>query len=439
MGDFFSLLLTTIYFCVGIIIVLWGKNRFGTTRTPLNFFCLVWCIVGGVANIGLYDFYKPVLLVNTTIIFGIVIFALTFSASASVHASSKCFDRRDFEFKNINFKLIYITNIICIGFLLPFLERALSIIAENNFAYLRAFGGDTDVGISTAGWQNTVIDSFIRPVFMTTAILATVMLFSNARKRRKTCMLIFAVSGNLMLSMCTAARGPIVNFLFYFLFAFLIFRGKNIIKGIWKEKGKILFAVFLVFVILYITDERSGGKSSLEYNIKQFYSYYFSGPVYLSRLLEVYTDYGIGGKMLFGSATFGFITNWISFVLIFITGRPQGSLWLLGSVITNRELYIGTSTKLNAMCTGFYPFLLDWGYLGMIIGPVLMGYASAKIYNRVNRKNDAWSYSLYIYWIYVLFRTVFKWDLVNVDFGVFLLCMYVSNLRFKGRVKFRWK
>ena len=39
------------------------------------------------------------------------------------------------------------------------------------------------------------------------------------------------------------------------------------------------------------------------------YVYYFSGPAYLSQLIKNVTAYGLGGKLLYGAASFGFLSK----------------------------------------------------------------------------------------------------------------------------------
>ena len=419
-------LVLSICIVLGAFIILLQKYLYKTIRTPLTFFAILWCVVLSVANMQLYNYYSPSLLVNSIIIIGIVIFAICFCVFSGKKNLKRVIDNNFFEC-HLNLQIIYFVNIIATIFTIPFLGNAINIIRNNGLAFLRANAGDTNIGIASAGWQNVILDSVVRPVFMTMAILAVTVSFSEIRKKTKIVLLSIAVVENFLLTLLTAARAPMVNFVFYFIIAFIIFKGKNIIAAIKTEKKKIVVCIILIAIILYITNERnfSGDTSILE----NFYVYYFSGPSYMSRLLENVHEYGLNGKLLYGTATFGFITNWLSFIYTFLTGKSQGSLWVLGSVITNQQYWVGENTLLNAMCTVFYIFIVDWGILGIIIGPLIIAFISAKIFKNLYKRQTTFTYAIYIYWTYILIRTVFKWDLLNVDFAVFIVLMYLFTVK----------
>ena len=141
---------------------------------------------------------------------------------------------------------------------------------------------------------------------------------------------------------------------------------------------------------------------------------------------------------MYGSASFGFITNIWSDIMIFITDKPQGSLYLLGSVISNNQYSVGAHTVINAMFTCFYPFYIDYGWLGIVICPIFIGVVSAVFTKRLYRNRNIFNISVYIYWIYIIIRTVFKWDLVNIDLIVVIFSLYFfTNFKRKNRIKRR--
>ena len=83
------------------------------------------------------------------------------------------------------------------------------------------------------------------------------------------------------------------------------------------------------------------------------------------------------------------------------------------------------------MCTCFYPFILDWGYLGVIIGPVIVALIAGKLTKKLYKERNINTISLYIFFLYVLIRTVFKWDLLNLDFIVVIASLYFFTRRRK--------
>ena len=143
----------------------------------------------------------------------------------------------------------------------------------------------------------------------------------------------------------------------------------------------------------------------------------------MTKLMENQSQWGGMGQLLYGSATFGFLTNFISWILIFFTGKSQGSLYILGSLISNTYYIVAPNVKINAMYTCFYTFWIDWGYLGIILGPILLALFSAYLFKRVYLKGDYKACVMYVFWLYTLTRTVFKLDTIGVGITIVFVCM----------------
>ena len=402
------------------LMILLAKAGMGTLKTPVLVFSIIWCIVGLGANLCLYEYYAPSNLVNTIIISGAIIFFIVYGFG--LRGVKKSFFTENIKLDScfINLRILIGINIVVIVLLLPSLITALIILRTNELWYIRANGSE----VYSSSLMATLADSVIRPLFVATTILAIVYLFSDGKQKTKYVLLMLAIVENIELVISTAGRAPIVNFLFYFIIAIVLFRGKSIFELLHHERGKLLFVVALIMGIFVLTQMRSSTNLDMRDMLETFYNYYFSGPSYLTQLLRNVTEYGIDGRYFWGAATFGFISNIFSNILILVTGRPQGTLYIIGSVITSKQYWVGEHTLLNAMCTGFYPFLLDWGYLGIVIGPVILGIITTIITKKVYKNRSLFYIAIYIYWIYALFRTVFKWDLVNIDFSVVLISLY---------------
>lgn len=417
-----------IFLILGVFILIISRAVLGSCKTPVTFFSVLWCIVAGIANMCLYGYYAPSDVVNIIILIGVIIF--TFVYGVSVQRMPKAFFVMELEFDddNINWKLLLTVNIVAIFILVPTLRQSLVLLQGDGLAYLRA----NSTSVYSSGILAVLNDSVIRPLFVTTTIMSCVYLFTKNNRKNKVLFIILALVENLEMVLMTAGRAPIVNFIFYFALVLLLFRGRSIRGLLIRERKKIFFVILLVFLVFYLTEQRSisSSKGSSQM-LESFYVYYFSGPGYLSQLLENISQYGPGGTLFYGAATFGFITNIISDILIIVTHRSQGTLYLLGSVITNRQYRVGAHTSINAMCTCFYPFILDWGYLGVIIGPVIVALIAGKLTKKLYKERNINTISLYIFFLYVLIRTVFKWDLLNLDFIVVIASLYFFTRRRK--------
>lgn len=423
-----SILFLTIYAMLFIFIALFIKIAIRSFRNPLTFFSLLWCVVGFVSNLGLRGYYLPSDFVNIVIIVGIIVYFLGFYVAFNRYPLNIFSEEIDVEDSRINYQVFYLVSTICIMFELPTFIRAIGLVGTVGMAYMRAHANV----VYSSMLFNQISETFVKPIFTATTILAIIVSFNRGKFKIKGIITI-AIIENIMLTVITAGRAPIVNALFYLLIAMLLIRGTSIINLVKREKKKFFILIGAFAFIIFISSLRAGNRVGLEQIIGSAYTYYFSGPSYLSRLLENYSDYGIGGKLMWGQATFGFIINWIIIVLDpLFGGRLETSLNILGSTITNRQLAVGSRTLVNSMSTGFYAFLVDWGYAGIIIGPFILAIITKILVKKLDRNRTIQNLGIYIFWIYALIRTVFKWDMVSLDFFVVLFTLHIFTT-FSGK------
>lgn len=399
-----------------------SKKIFSTVKNPISIFCLLWCLIGMGSNAAFYGYYEPSTTVNIIILIGCIVSFFTYGLS--LQGYNKRFFVEQFKSRcdDVEIRRVMLVNVLCIIILIPYVIRSFNVLIAGGFSVLRS------QNVIENGFLAILNDSVIRPIFTATTILSIVYSFSNAKRKHKIKLLILSIIVNIEQVILSAGRAPLVNLVFYLIIALVLFYGKSIQSILYRGRKYILFGAIMGIAVLKITSQRSmaSDENIFLYNT---YVYYFSGPAYLSQLIKNVTAYGPGGKLLYGAASFGFISNIISDILIFLTGKAQGSLYLLGSVISNNQYRIGVHTSINAMYTCFYPFLIDYGWIGIIICPLFMGIVSGILTKRLYKNQSSFNICLYIYWIYVIIRTVFKWDLVNIDFTVVIIILYYFTKR----------
>lgn len=413
------------YLIIFVIIWLLQKKAYCTIRTPLTFFSLLWCVVGFCANTTIMNYDPPSLKVNIFIILGILLFSLVFIYRVPI---ARITIQKDHEFgKNnmINFRNIYIVNLICWLFMIPRFKTAIQILSTEGFAFLRANLSNSEIGLSRGGFSDIVFGYMVEPVFITTAILSIFLLFKNDKVKGSLLLFIYSIIAITIYAFTGAARGCLIKFAFCFFFVLILCK-KKVLYNVMKMRAVKYSIILLVGTVLFITFQRGtfeGGNSATESVFRTFYIYYFSGPSYMTKLMENQSQWGGFGQLLYGSATFGFLTNFISWILIFFTGKSQGSLYILGSLISNTYYIVAPNVKINAMYTCFYTFWIDWGYLGIILGPILLALFSAYLFKRVYLKGDYKACVMYVFWLYTLTRTVFKLDTIGVGITIVFVCM----------------
>ena len=421
-----------IYLILFIFISILQRRNYRSRRTPLSFFSLLWCIVGFFANLGIMDYENPSFFVNACIALGIIIFTVVFvlrtPRTKVILSDERIFGNNE----KINYKWIIAVGGVCWAFMLPRFRNSMQIINLQGYAFLRANLTNSELGISRGGLQDIIFAYMVEPAIIATAILSFFLLFNHEESRKKKYLLFFyALISVLAYAFTSAARGIIIKYAFCFLFALLVCR-KKVISNFFKIPAVRYGLIIAAVVVLYITFQRGtwGERDSgLDSILRTFYVYYFSGPAYMTKLMENQPLYGGFGQLLYGQATFGFLTNFISWILILFTGRNQGSLYLLGSVISNVYYNVAPTVRINAMYTCFYAFCIDWGYLGIIIVPAIIALYSAHLFKRVYNEGTYLDSVMYVFWLYILTRTVFKLDTTSVGITIVYLCM----LLFTGR------
>lgn len=413
------------YAVLFVIVASMQKKAYKTARTPLTFFPLLWCIVGFCTNTKIMDYVQPSFFVNVCIIIGIIVFTIVFIFYVPGARVTINDDWKFGKYDVINYRNIIVVNIICWAFMIPRFQTAVGILTSEGFAYLRANLSNTEIGLSRGGISDIIFGYMVEPVFISTSILACFLIFEEQKNKKRYLLFIYSIIAIVAYAFTGAARGCLIKFAFCFFFVLILCK-RNVMRNVFKMKVVRYSMIFLVAIVLFITFQRGtfGESTSATDSIfRTFYVYYFSGPAYMTKLMEAQPQYGGFGQLLYGSATFGFITNFFAWGLIFLTGKTQGSLYILGSVISNRYYAVAPTVRINAMYTCFYTFWIDWGYFGIILGPIILALFSAYLFRQVYSKGDYRNCVMYVFWLYTLTRTVFKLDTIGVGLTIVFICM----------------
>ena len=422
------MIMENVVFCIVYIMLfffaMWlQKVNFRTYRTPITFFSVLWTLVGFVANIGVLEFYYPSLLVNICITFGVIVFTLTYIGMVKPRTII-IFSKFEFdENEVINYQLIYILMGIGLVFLIPSSLKSIRLINQYGMVVLRANLTNQDLGVSRGALWDNFYTYGVNPIFIATSILSSVLIFTDQPKRKVIPLFAISILSLVLMAVSKASRVEFVRFFFCLLVSLLICR-RQVLRNMLKNKIIRRGLTFAAAIVLIITFQRANSDRNWWENLlRTVYIYYFSGPSYMTQILKNVTEYGPTGRLLFGTATFGFVSNFISFALTVITGQSRGSLYLLGSKLTNVPYFVGSNVRVNAMSTCFYNFLLDWSYLGIFLGPFILAAFASHFTKKLYKLHTIRSMCLYVFFLYILFRTCFKLELVSISFS--MTCIYL--------------
>lgn len=389
---------------------------------PISIWASLWSVIGILSNLAFYGYYKPMNYVNAVITIGIIVHTLF-----CLYYHDKCWTRRDRGpllmediSVNLDMRMFLLINIVAICIEIPFLIRSLIILVENNFdmAYLRVAMTDPEKGVVSGGLISIIRDSGVRNVFTMSALYASFLIFTKQAGGENRKVIVIAIAEMLIYCCSNAARAYAVNFIFYLMLVLFLCNSRNIFEVLRRNLLLVGIFVLLVGVILLVQYLRTPDMPLL----RTVYMYYCSGPAYLSEILkDPYLTFQVDENFRYGAATFGFLTNFYYYIKTALTGINDSTVKLLSSMITVRQYKVGEHVYVNAMCTGFYAFLVDWGTLGTIIGPLVTGWFSSHYYKRMKQRRTIGQVVICVYVFYCMIRTVFKWDLLYIDFIVLLV------------------
>lgn len=406
------------------------RIRTNTYFNSGSLFCFIWGTVGVFSNMGLYGLYLPSKIVNIAMIIGIILFSVVYCAFSHNRKIDALYIR-DMQC-DVKYKIMYLANGFVFVYIMPFFVRALAIIRTQGFVYLRSIAGLESGEMGTTSLSNLILQAFCYPAIISTFIIGCILLFQGKKETIK--ILLFSFINMMLYCITNAARNGFVVLVIIFAVCYLKYyrvqrKAKVQVLSIKQRIMPFLLIVACVTIILWISKERSSNGDSI---VRTMYLYFFGGPVYLSQLLEDLMSYEINSTFLLGTSTFGFL--WNIFALLFnrIGFSLINSDFIINSTLACRSLVVGTGVKLNAMSTVFFPFLMDWGYFGIVVGPILLAFFSYYIDKKTYWNNTIRWHAIEAFWLYAIYRTVFKWDGISVSF--FFVLFFIVLFTKKGVV-----
>lgn len=230
------------------------------------------------------------------------------------------------------------------------------------------------------------------------------------------------------------SRGGFLNVAVYCFFI-IICQSVLIRKRI---KFKQLFIRFIPIVLLvlvimaYMTAQRS-------YNIQEFsWEAVSLGANELSKHFVTYLvgpfralDYALGHNYLdavggyqYGRCTLGFVDTMMQLILNTIGVEYEAGVKQLAHYVQNNWIDIGDNHYFNFAYTAILFYYVDFDLLGVIIFPLLLGYFSRIIINKIYTKNNPCVLILAAFIFTVLYGTGFTWRLYRHDTFV-TICLIV--------------
>lgn len=408
------------YLIVILYFILLTKLRFRTILLPNTIYTILWgsCGIASIYNnLGLI---KPSLRIHAYIIISIFvfnIFYITFGNRKTKHEINKPIIHQKHE---INYKLIKILNVIAIILISKHFIHSISILISNGFD-LTSVRNQVYVGITESG--NFIMMLLTRTIpssiFNITALIASIDLCMKKKE-----LIYWSIIGTLVYTITFGGRFLILNFIIYYISAYLIMKKQDDIK---INKKHIITGIILLSVI---TISRGLGEESLLDKIILYFAGSFS---FLEVILNSPTNFGFSNGLMYGYLTFGFILEPIVLFLKAVFGFNIDVPSYFFNIYVQDWYNIGDSIYrvYNNNTTMLYTFLRDFGEFGVIIGTLFIAILISINEKNYRFKNDLRSLLVLVYMYTVVINSTIIYSMTNLGsslmFILIIICVKSKN------------
>lgn len=352
-------LLIITYIVIFLISKVAFKHKYGYQWNSTFITTAIWCVFASIAVINPLGLRQPSLIVHEYSI----LFLLSFNIfSYIIHIKSDKFiktKRKDklIDLTNVNIRIASI-EIACIALIIPMLILGFYAILSgnaNNYRFEVYFGED----------QSFFTKTIPCAILNTIMIISLYLFFRYNNKWHLTNSLLIVV----LLSIISAGRGTIFCYIMLYGFMSLYYR------KIGTKHSRIPLVIGIIGICCLTIVVR--GSDILDSVIL-----YFSGPFsFLDYILDNPQDYGLD-TLHYGFITLSPITEPLMYILkvLGLSAEKIPSYYLNAYVqdfvdIGAREMYL-----FNNNSTTLLHFILDGGWIGIVLGGFFLAYISNKSY-----------------------------------------------------------
>ena len=378
---------------------------------PVMLYGLPFALCAFLATTGLFGIYRPA--ESTLVVIAVSIAGFTIGAIAprelfrSKRRDKKLEERKGYSYvvTNVNRTMVVLCTIATLISIL-YLSRTIPLLLSGQgledikFQYSNAQGATLFSTRELLLFQWVVVPIYNLAFIVFAYGLSRMVLNYGA--------LLFSIVGMAVIVLVSGGRNSVFVFLVICVMGLLCSDDR---KSIWKIIKSLppamkVSAVVAILVLVYITQERSLSEDA---GIVENVYFYFAGAIrYLDYILANPALFSIGDDLFYGRALLGFVLNPIDLVSSIVFGYDyQGTDSL---VSTSAALYIPFSDDLsgNALCTCIYPFIRDFGSIGVFVGPALYGVISCFVWEKAFSETDGDSPIWKCIWIYLAYCLVFS-------------------------------
>lgn len=417
-----------------LVLIFLSTKIYSFIINPVSLYCVMWLGFTFFACQGFWGIYKPSLETIGFILIGTMCFSLVSMFTFLLNKEKKKFHLEPEPIEtDKKYSLLVIINIMAIVWLIPFVLKTVPMLMNGEWAIVRMYYLEANtINVVFNTRQALVCQWIVFPIFYVTTIISAYLV---SQKKTNIYLALISLSGIILIVLATAGRNALFKFLLFYILAYLM-NSARIKEVIEKIKSINLFTKLIILLgilaIIFISSKRS---LSDDTSALQNAFYYFTGPiVYLNYIIDNPGLYALNENLMFGRATFGFITTPIEIGYSMLFGYDYAGADNIITSYVGQYISFSPVIKGNAVSTAMYPFMKDFGVLGIILGPAI--YAWIVNFAYVNSHKSMFWNCLSLYMLYTVFFSEWQYELLfPQSFSIMMfLYLFVGKKTIRGRV-----
>lgn len=406
--------MTIIFILLLLLSLFLAKSKTGSYFCINSVYTILWCIGGILVDNNYANLYS----VNHETFFFVILSLIAFNVGFCAQNSDIGSMKPYWEIPNKTFRLIVGLHIVAYIFTIPVLIAAINIISASGWDSLRQFAYATENNplMSTGVFQlYTVV---FNPIFTSTILITPVLVQSKSKYSQR--LVIISVLDLIVTTCSFGGRNAIVKALLFVAIAF--FLNSDLCKTRIQIKKRYIIGGSLVIALLaFLTSLRS--HSGLNF-IENTYVYLYGSIVYFDQIINESDYLSINSQLLYGNATFGFITSIPQYILYRITGINNVPDYLI-DLTSNDYVYIAPHIRYNALATALYSFWRDGRGLGVFCGTFVLVSLYHYAKKKCIMKSSMFFYIFSIMVTYVILTSTMTYNFLTIQHSMTLLFMYI--------------
>ncbi len=385
---------------------------------PLVIYLVFWSAIISLSTLNLFDFFE--VKESTYLMFegGLIAFFFGYILFNKVEVTQ--FKRFGNGTYSLNYALIYMLIFIVVVYLMTQIPNALQLFRSNNsIDTIRYMFFDYDVEDNASRYSSYFRTIIVTPIIYSLAVCVVLDIFGG--KRDKKLWISAIIITILYIFMSGGGRLILLNYIFHFLFAFMIFRTVSKIPRKVRRRIVVVMAVGVV-ALLGVNAFRDKGNTISEL-LKQGYTYYVGSIRHFEIRIERLGTIRDNGVALLG----GYLRPLFLVIgLIGISAPSSYNVFLYQNSLLQSGVKIGTNTWYNAYVTLNFHFYLSFGVIGILIGNFIYGIFCSVSMQNVEKHNNLFSIGFLMLVIQGLLTSMVRWQFSTPAYAMSFIFLRLS-------------